>query len=205
MKLLYQTHSPYARQVLVLAHEVGLVDRIEVVHHETSPTRRNEAVFAVNPLGKVPVLILDDGLALFDSGVICDYLDRLHGGMPLIPPAGTARSQALRLQAVAHGISDAGGAVRQETERRPPPYRYPAMRDGQIRKLVAAYDFLEQEPALDDPLHIGQIALATALSWIEFRNLAGFRDGRPRLRSWYERFAERFSMLATPLAGEVMD
>ena len=72
MKLLYQTHSPYARQVLVLAHEVGLADRLEVIHHETSPTRRNAAVFAVNPLGKVPVLVLDDGLALFDSAVISD-------------------------------------------------------------------------------------------------------------------------------------
>ena len=205
MKLLYQTHSPYARQVLVLAHEVGLAERIELVHHETSPTRRNEAVFAVNPLGKVPVLILDDGLALFDSAVICDYLDGLHGGMPLIPPARAARSLALRLQAVAHGISDAGGAFRQETERRPPPYRYPAMRDGQIQKLIAAYDFLEREPALDGPLHIGQIALATALSWIEFRNLPGFRDVRPRLERWYERFAERSSMLATPLAGEVVN
>jgi len=205
MRLLYQTHSPYARQVLVLAHEVGLAERIELVHHETSPTRRNEAVFAVNPLGKVPVLILDDGLALFDSAVICDYLDGLHGGMPLIPPARAARSLALRLQAVAHGISDAGGAFRQETERRPPPYRYPAMRDGQIQKLIAAYDFLEREPALDGPLHIGQIALATALSWIEFRNLPGFRDVRPRLERWYERFAERSSMLATPLAGEVVN
>ena len=205
MKLLYQTHSPYARQVLVLAHEVGLADRLEVIHHETSPTRRNEAVFAVNPLGKVPVLVLDDGLALFDSIVICDYLDGLHGGRRLIPSSGPPRWLALRLQAVAHGISDAGGAVRQETERRPPPYRYEAMRDGQIEKLIAAYDFLEATPELSDPLDIGQIALATALSWIEFRRLPSFRDGRPRLAGWYDSFAGRPSMQATPMAGEVMD
>jgi glutathione S-transferase len=205
MKLFYQTHSPYARQVLVLAHEIGLADRLEVTHHETSPTRRNEAVFAVNPLGKVPVLVLDDGFALFDSGVICDYLDGLHGGLRLIPPSGPARWRALRLQAVAHGISDAGSAVRHETERRPAPYRYPAMCDGQTRKLIAAYDFLERESALDGPLDLGQIALATALSWIEFRNLPGFRDGRPRLQSWYDGFAQRPSMLATPLVGEVVD
>src|SRR6516165_6043718 len=137
MKLLYQTHSPYARQVLVLAHETGLADRMEVIHQETSPTRRNEEVYVVNPLGKVPALILDDGFALFDSAVICDYLDGLHGGRRLIPPSGPPRWLAVRLQAVAHGISDAGGAVRQETERRPPPYRYEAMRDGQIEKLIA--------------------------------------------------------------------
>ncbi|HXP75225.1 MAG TPA: glutathione S-transferase [Stellaceae bacterium] len=205
MKLLYQTHSPYARQVLVLAHETGLADRLEVCHHETSPTRRNEAVFAVNPLGKVPALVLDDGLALFDSAVICDYLDGVHGGPRLIPLSGPARWLALRRQAIAHGIADAGGAVRQETERRPAPYRYPAMRDGQAQKLVAAYDFLEQQSALDGPLDIGHIALATALSWIEFRNLPGFRAGRGHLESWYDRFARRPSMLATPLAGEVVD
>ena len=205
MKLLYQTHSPYARQVLVLAHEAGLAGRLEVIHHETSPTRRNDAVFAVNPLGKVPVLVLDDGLALFDSAVICDYLDGLHGGPRLIPSSGPARWLALRLQALAHGIADAGGAIRQETERRPAPYRYPAMRDGQIEKLVAAYDFLERNAALDGPLDISQIALATALSWIEFRALPGFRGGHPRLEGWFDRFSRRPSMAATPLAGEVVD
>src|SRR5919197_68236 len=78
MKLLYQTHSPYARKVLVFAHEAGLADRIEVVHHETSPTRRNEQVFAENPLGKVPVLIRAGLPPIFDSDVICAYLDTLH-------------------------------------------------------------------------------------------------------------------------------
>jgi glutathione S-transferase len=205
MQLLYQTHSPYARQVLVLAHEIGVADRLEVIHHETSPTRRNETVFAINPLGKVPVLILDDGLALFDSSVICDYLDRLHSGRSLIPPSGNDRWRALRLQAVAHGISDAGGLIRQETERRPEPYRYPAMRDGQYQKLITAYDFLEEELMLDSIINIGQIALATALSWIEFRALPGFRDGRPRLAGWYDSFAIRPSMVATPLSGPVLD
>jgi glutathione S-transferase len=205
MKLLYQTHSPYARKVLVLAHEAGLAERLEVIHHETSPTRRNEAVFAVNPLGKVPALILDDGLTLFDSGVICDYLDSLHDGRRLIPASGRDRWAALRLQALAHGIADAGIAVRHEIERRPKRYRYPAMREGQIGKLVAAYDFLEREALFTGPPDIGQIALATALSWIEFRDLPGFRDGRPRLARWYDDFAERPSMQATPLAGEVVD
>jgi glutathione S-transferase len=200
MKLFSQTHSPYARQVLVLALETGLTDRLEVTHHETSPTLRNEAVFAVNPLGKVPALVLDDGTALFDSVVICDYLDGLHGGARVIPPWGRERALALRLQALAHGITDAGSWVRQETQRRPAEYRYPAMREGQTGKLVAAYDFAEREPALDGPLHIGQIALACALSWIEFRRLPGFRADRPRLAGWYDRFCRRSSMLATPMS-----
>jgi len=100
MQLLSQTHTPYARKVLVAAHELGIAERMAVVSHETSPTRRNETVYAANPLGKVPVLICDDGLKLFDSIVICDYLDTLHGGR-LVPAGGSERHMALRLQALA--------------------------------------------------------------------------------------------------------
>jgi glutathione S-transferase len=209
MKLFYQTHSPYARKVLVLAHETGLADRLEVIHHETSPTRRNEEVFDVNPLGKVPVLILDDGATLFDSNVICEYLDGLHDGARLIPIGGRARFFSLRLQALAQGLCEAGIAVRHETDRRPEAYRYPAMRDGQIEKLTAAYDFLEREGlSVEADTHhvdIGQIALGTALSWIEFRGLPAFEPGRPRLSAWYRALIQRPSMLATPLTGETVD
>lgn len=209
MKLFYQTHSPYARKVLVLAHETGLADRLEVIHHETSPTRRNKEVFDVNPLGKVPVLILEDGAVLFDSNVICEYLDALHDGTRLIPVESRSRFFSLRLQALAQGLCEAGIAVRHETDRRPEPYRYPAMRDGQIEKLMAAYDFLEREgvgvEADTHHIDIGQIALGTALSWIEFRGLPAFEPGRPRLSAWYRAFIQRPSMLATPLTGETVD
>jgi glutathione S-transferase len=210
LKLYYQTHSPYARKVLVMAHEAGLAHRLEIIHHETSPTRRNEEVFRVNPLGKVPVLVLDDGMALFDSNVICEYLDGLHNGAKLIPHANPARFDSLRLQALAQGLCEAGITVRHETERRPERYRYPAMRDGQIEKLVASYDFLERTRAvtaraLDLPVDIGEIALATALSWIEFRGLPTFDSGRPWLSSWYRAFVQRPSMWATPLTGSTID
>ncbi|WP_201314303.1 glutathione S-transferase [Dyella sp. EPa41] len=208
MKLLYQTHSPYARKVLVLAHEAGLADRLDVLHHETSPTWRNDEVFRLNPLGKVPVLLLDDGVALFDSNVICEYLDSLHDRRPLIPRERMARLRALRTQALAQGLCDAGIAVRHETVRRPEALRYPAMRDGQIEKLVASYDFLEREwaqAAGDAPVDLGQIAVATALSWLAFRELPDFEQGRPRLAAWYRRFIGRPSMLATPLTGQTVD
>ena len=104
MQLLYQTHSPYARKALVFAQEAGLAGQIEVIHHETSPTNRNEAVYAQNPLGKVPVLVRPGLPPLFDSDVICEYLDILHTGRPLIPREGEARWHALRVQAVAKGI-----------------------------------------------------------------------------------------------------
>lgn len=212
MKLFYQTHSPYARKVLVMAYEVGLADRLQVIHHETSPTWRNDEVFSVNPLGKVPVLVRDEGPVLFDSSVICEYLDGLHTRQPAIPVQNTQRMLSLRLQALSQGLCDAGILIRHETERRPEPYRYAPMRDGQVEKLVSAYDFLENhEPSIEphnaeaDHVDLGQIALATALSWLAFRDLPAFEPGRPRLSAWYRRFVQRPSMLATPFTGETVD
>jgi glutathione S-transferase len=204
MKLLYQTHSPYARKALVFAHEAGIADQIEVIHHETSPLRRNEDVFAANPLGKVPVLLRPGLPALFDSDVICAYLDTLHPGRKLIPAEGEARWRALQLQAVAQGLSEAGIAIRWETQRRPKELRYPALRDGHVEKLLATYDWLERELDPDASTSIGHIALATALSWLEFRELPTFRP-RPSLTRWFERFNTRSSMKATPLWGQTHD
>jgi glutathione S-transferase len=205
MKLLYQTHSPYARKVLVFAHEAGLASRIEVIHHETSPTKRNEQVFAENPLGKVPVLLRPGLSPIFDSDVICAYLDTLHDGRKLIPVNGEARWHALRVQAVAQGLAEAGVAVRWETVRRPEALRYSSLRDGYIGKMTASYDWLERELDVDDAVHVGHIALATALSWIEFRELPDFREKRPRLSTWLDEFQARPSMRATPLSGETQD
>jgi glutathione S-transferase len=211
MKLLFQSHSPYARKVLVAAHELGLAGELEVIHHETSPLLRNDVVFARNPLGKVPVLVLDDGFALFDSDVICAYLDGLHADARLIPADATRRWRALRRQALAQGIADAGIAVRWESERRPPALRWAEFRDGQLGKIAAACDLLEREldgggdaPDIGVP-DIGAVALATALSWIEFRGVYAFRDDRPRLAAWYARFAARPSMRATALSGDTHD
>ena len=137
--------------------------------------------------------------------MICACLDTLHDGPPLIPPAGEARWHALRLQAVAQGMAYAGIAVRWETERRPLPLRHPPLRDGYLAKLVAAYDWLEAGLDTDGPLHVGHVAVATALDWLRFRGLPDFRPDRPRLTAWFERFAERASMQATPLSGGTHD
>lgn len=205
MKLLYQTHSPYARKALVFAYEAGLAQRIQVVHQETSPMRRNDLVFAENPLGKVPVLLRPGLSPIFDSDVICAYLDTLHDGRKLIPAEGETRWQALRVQAVAQGLADAGIALRWETVRRPEALRYPPLRDGYAEKLLASYDWLERELDRSSPLHVGHIALATVLGWIEFRELPGFRENRPQLAAWFDAFEARPSMQATPLSGETHD
>ncbi|YBV94680.1 glutathione S-transferase (plasmid) [Phyllobacteriaceae bacterium JZ32] len=204
MQLLYQTHSPYARKVLVFAHETKLLPQLDVVHHETSPTRQNEMVYRYNPLGKVPVLICEDGLALFDSVVICDYLDSLHAGPKLIPAQGPERWETLRLQALAQGICDAGILLRWETERRPPALRYAALADGQAQKLAEAYAFVEQSIALEVSITVGHIALATALDWIVFRQLPGF-ERHSKLTAWYRDFIARPSMRATQYTGKTYD
>jgi glutathione S-transferase len=205
MKLLYQTHSPHARKVLVMAHEVGIADRLEVVNQETSPMVRNDAVFALNPLGKVPVLILSDVDCLFDSMVICEYLDGLHDGPRMFPPHGAARWHAQRLQALAQGMADAGIQLRWETERRPEAFRWPQLGDGYRDKLVTSYDYIEAEISLDGPVDIGQISLACTLSWLAFRDLPWFGDRHPRLAAWFEAFSHRPSMTRTPLSGQTHD
>jgi glutathione S-transferase len=202
--LLYQTHSPYARKVLVFAHEAGLFDHLEVVHQETSPTVRNEQVFAQNPLGKVPVLLRPGLPPIFDSHVICAYLDTMHDGRLLIPFEQEKRWQALRLEAIANGLSDAGIAVRWETVRRPQELRYPPLRDGNVEKLLTSYAWLDRELDTDSEVHIGHIALATALDWIEFRDLPSFRR-HSRLSEWFDSFNERLSMRTTPPSGDTQD
>jgi len=200
-----QSHSPYARKTIVFAHEAGIADRLAIIDQETSPTNRNPEIFAVNPLGKVPVLITPEAGAIFDSLVICDYLDGLHGGRRLIPADGKARWQALRLHAIAQGLCDAGIALRWETLRRPEHLRYPPLQEGQTAKLMESFDVLERNESFDEPVHIGHIGLATALAWLEFRDLPDFRAGRPRLARWYETFSARASMRTTAYHGETQD
>jgi glutathione S-transferase len=178
---------------------------LNVLHQETSPTLRNEEVFAVNPLGKVPVLLLDDGHVLFDSWVICEFFDGLHNGPKLFPEDDGAYWRASQLHAIAQGLNDIGITLRWETVRRPAELRYPALRDGYVEKLIASYDWLEQNIEIDAPLDVGQIAVATSLSWLEFRDLPSFRIGRPKLVTWFDRFEKRSSMLSTPLHGDTRD
>jgi glutathione S-transferase len=159
MKLLYSPTSPYVREVTVTAIECGLDSKIERV---PGAYREPASSGAVNPLGKVPALIRDDGKVLIDSPVICEYLDTLAGGRKVIP-AGEGRWAALHLQALADGILDA--AVLVQTERnRPEGERSAAQLDKQTGKVQAGLDSIERDMAvLAGPLNIGQIALGSVL------------------------------------------
>ena len=119
MQLIHHPASPFARKARVAVLELGLGDAVELVRVDLTLGKYNEAVAVHNPLGKVPTLVTDDGEILFDSHVICDYLDAFAGGHRLVPAAGRARWRILRLHALADGITEAGQLLRQETVVRP--------------------------------------------------------------------------------------
>lgn len=205
MKLYYQTHSPFARKVLVFAYEAGIADYLEVLHFETSPTNKNKVVFKANPLGKVPILELSDGKTIFDSSVICEHINYKFKGTNLIPANPEEYILAKRLEALADGLSEAGILARWEMERRPKEYRYPPFLEGQMTKITEGYSFIEKNILLDSTITIGEIALATSLSWLEFRELPSFRENYPKLATWFEEFSKRDSMKNTELSGNTHD
>ena len=196
MKLRYSPTSPYVRKVAVVAHETGLIGRIELV--PTNVWANDTDIGRDNPLGKVPALTTDGGEVLFDSPVICEYLDSLHDGTKLYPPSGGARWTALRRMALADGILDAGILRRLELARHEPE-RSAAWIERQRAAVERGLDALEDEaPALGASVTIGHIAIACALGWFEFRFAAdNWRARRPALATWYAKFAERPSMKKT--------
>lgn len=199
MLLFTSETSPFVRKVLILAHETGLTERIDKRLAHVTPVQPDEALSSRNPLGKVPCLVLDDSRALYDSRVICEYLDRLHGGRRLFPADGPARWSALTRQALADGLMEAGVLVRYETALRPESSRSHAWVDGQKAKISQALDKLEDDPHAHSGLcDIGHIATAAALGYLDFRYAEdGWRDGRPQLSEWFVQFSERPSMQAT--------
>lgn len=196
MQLFYSPTSPFVRKVLVVAIEKGIDDRIE--RRPTNIAAPAAGFLARNPLGKIPVLITDDGDVLYDSVVIAEYLDASFAGPKLFPPAGAARFQALRQHALADGLLDAGVARLLEG-RRPEGERSPAWTAKQIAVIARALDALDAEAGdLHDALTIGPIAIACALGWLEFRfPHEPWRNARPNLAQWFERFSHRPSLQAT--------
>ncbi|MFO0602894.1 MAG: glutathione S-transferase N-terminal domain-containing protein [Polyangiales bacterium] len=203
MKLYYTPTSPFVRKVLVAAHELGLADRVETVLLRPSPTQADPTLSHANPLNKIPALTLDDGTALYDSPVICEYLDALAGGGKLLPASGAARWDVLRTQALADGVLDASILVFYERLHRPKELHWQAWLDGQTQKALQGLDALDAVAArFGDAPDLGQVAAACALGWLEFRAPFGdVRAGRPNLTAWYERFAARPSMTATAPHG----
>jgi glutathione S-transferase len=199
MKLYQSPASPYARKVRAFSIECGLAERIQLLL--ATPRDAQSDYGRINPLQRIPALQLEDGSVLYDSPVICDYLDSLHGGPKLIPGTGPVRWHALKLQALGDGIMDAAVPRRAETLR-PAAQQSPEQLKLYERSIRQALDALEGMVETFGEVHIGTLAVAAALGYLDFRFPGdAWRTGRPQLARWFAAFAERRSMVETDPNG----
>jgi glutathione S-transferase len=194
VKLYHNKMSPFARKVMMVAHEAGVVGSLELIDVES--LTQPESLLAANPLAKVPCLVPDEGSPLFDSPVICEYLDSRYNGGRLFPSVPDERIPAMRWQALADGIMDAAVLCRYELLR-PEGQRSAEWIERQQGKIRRGVDVLESEVAALDaaPFSIAQLAIAAALGYLDlrFENLR-WRESHPKLTSWYGRMRERRSI-----------
>lgn len=199
MTLLYAVPSPFARQVLILLHETGQLAKVNLNTVQVSPVNPSAEVVATNPSGKIPTLLSADGMALYDSRVILEYLDSQHSGTPLLPREGKARWDCLTKVALADALLDAALLVRYELALRPAELHWPLWLDNQREKIQRALAFFETfVPALNAPFDLAAIALASALGYLDFRfTQLAWRESCPRLAKWYAEISLRPSMQQT--------
>lgn len=205
MRLYYTPTSPFVRKVLVAARELGLMGEIQTEFLRPSPMKPDPVLSRTNPLAKIPALIVDEAdpsSALYDSPVICEYLDHLAtqaGRAPLVPPAGPEHWRVLRCQALCDGILDAGILVFYERAQRPSALHWDLWLEGQTAKVQQGLDALEREVGtFGAAVDLAQICAAVTIGWLEFRSAVGeIRARRPALMAWYDAFRMRESMRAT--------
>lgn len=188
MKLMSSPLSPYGRKVKIAAAMKGLTDRIEILVTDTN--KGDEALNKLNPLGKIPCLITDEGEAVFDSHVICEYLDTLSASPVLFSKGGAERWRTLTLGALADGILDAALLLVYEGRFRPENMRVQAWVDRQQAKVDRALAQLEASPPRwrSSPDY-GHLTLACALGYLDFRHGGKWRAGHPNLVKWLDAFA----------------
>ncbi len=199
MTLHWSPRSPYVRKVMIAAHEMGLVDRIRTVRTVVAATEPHAGLMRINPQSRLPTLEAEDGTVVYDSPVVCEYLDQLHDGEKLIPPAFPERLITLRRQALGDGMLDTllmwlGERFRPEEKRSEPHIEAWRVK---TRASVAA---LEREaPALAaSRFDLGHIAIGVALGYLDFRfSEMRWRDGHPRLADWQASFDTRPSVIAS--------
>lgn len=197
MKIFHSPASPFVRKVMIVAHEVGLADRIERLPAKAGPVERDATIRAENPLGQVPTFLTDDGEALYDSRVVAEYLDDLGGGG--LFGQGAARWRNLTDAALADGMLGAALLARYERVLRPETLRWEAWTGGQLAKVADGLAAIEARAAgFGDRFDIGTIGFACALGYLDFRfpELA-WRDGRPAAAAWFAAISERPSIAAT--------
>ncbi len=202
LRLYTSPTTPFGRKAMVLILEAGLADQVEIAQATGSPLDSSKMPLSQNPLGKIPALERGDGPAIYDSRVICRYLDD-RAGAGLYPPAPRLW-ETLTLEATADGMIEAAILMLYEDRLRPEEKRFDGWVEGQWAKIARALDTLEARwmSHLNGPLDMGQIAIGVALSYLDFRfDARGWRQGRPELARWHEAFAARESMTATVPQG----
>jgi glutathione S-transferase len=197
VKLHWSPRSPFVRKVMIVAHERGLIDRLNCVRTVAAMTAPHAELMRDNPLSKIPTLVLDDGTVLYDSPVICEYLDELDGKPQLFPRDRGPRLVALRRQALGDGFLDLLVLARNERLREQPSQVH--LRSTAVRS-AAVLDSLEREAQalMTSAFDIGHIAIGCALSYLDFRFAEqDWRQSHPSLARWHAGFAARPSVEAT--------
>jgi glutathione S-transferase len=201
LKLYWSPKSPYVRKVMICAHELGVVNRLKLVRAVAAMLKPNPEIMIDNPLSKIPTLVREDGLVLFDSVVICEYLNDLVQG-DLFPDQGEAKWQALRWHALADGLLDVLILWRNERERVQPSLDLIAAFELKVRSTLT---LLEQEvDALNTvPLNIGTLNVGCALGYLDYRfDGLQWRNVAPALSRWYATLSELDSFQTTqPVDG----
>lgn len=198
MKLYFSPASPFVRKCMVVAHEAGLAARIEKLPSAAHPIDRDRTIVAANPLGQVPTFFTDEGQALYDSRVICEYLDQLAQAC-IFPKQQAQRWRALSDQSLADGILDAALLARYEAVVRPAQFQWADWAQGQMDKVRSALDHFDGAMAdRTGQVDIGTITLGCALGYLDFRFPDyDWRAGRDRLAAWFADFSQRPSMQHT--------
>jgi glutathione S-transferase len=187
--------SPFGRKVRLAASVLGLSGDIKV--EPADPNDANDSIRQQNALGKIPTLVLEDGTTLFDSRVIVEYLDHRAGGGKIVPQEPKARFAALRMQALADGMTDAQILLVYEGRFRPPEHHVKKWTDYQADKIKRGLTALEADPPVLDPLpNVGQIALACFLGHRDLRFAGDWRAAHPKLVAWLDRFAAKVPAFA---------
>jgi glutathione S-transferase len=195
MILRFSPSSPFVRKVRIAIALLGFDQEVTLERADT--TDPTDSLRRINPLGKIPVLLMEDGSAIYDSRVILDYLDERAGGSKIVPREAKARLEALRLQALCDGILDASILTVYEGRFRKPEMHEPKWLELQAGKVTRALAVLEATPPAIDPMpNVGQITLACALDYRDFRFGGAWRNEHPRLVAWLDRFAAQVPAFA---------
>jgi glutathione S-transferase len=200
MKLHYAPQSPFARKVRAAAIELGLGGRIDLEYTEVVPGHPNRAFgLSYNPLRKIPALVIDDGTTIYDSTVICEYLDDLAGGGIIIPQNGSRRWRVLTNHALAQGLCDSVILIRYENWLRPEALRWSSWTDEHWDKINSGLAWFDQNNAeLGGSVNIAHLALGSLLGYVDFRwPEHGWRDRFPSVSGWFAELECRPSFLET--------